>query len=499
MVDLTHIMNFTEIAIKKFFLLPMNNNFDKYKNEKSNYGRIKGSLYKPAVNNLKSDCCVNSKHIRHINGDSEGICFGKVKLLDLEAKLDISYISSNIIVCSYPISFSKENKNINRSLLYKKFYRNGFEDLIDYLNMEVGAGNWKIFNLKIEYKNNEDYTDDELYRIARQNAELPLLRGGWLDHQPPPLIHLFQSVAVLEAYLNYSSFNVAVIHCKMGKGRSGCLVVAYLMKHQNLSLKEALELFKTSRFKYGIIKGVTIKSQLRFLKYFEFINNLSRNEKDLNEILCLSNSKLKFKLTSFEIINPNYLFFGFNTGSCSSKSNYKDNYYFEIKLQTYNKNRDRLINIYCFDIYNKQTAVNSLDTDFATSSILSKIFSEDTTGALLDYSDIKICITIKATSNAMFSNTIKYFLEKKNKLTVSYWLNLYIESMLDSSYGGNGGPIYANNRLEENNGCVAIKRTSSVTVSFEEADNMSNKVGIFNSPKCILNLFEAFKITWSLI
>ncbi len=63
------------------------------------------------------------------------------------------------------------------------------------------------------------------------------------------------------------SNNAAVIHCKMGKGRSGCLVVGYLL-NITMTLQSALDVFKTTRFNYGLITGVTIKSQLRYLKYY---------------------------------------------------------------------------------------------------------------------------------------------------------------------------------------------------------------------------------------
>lgn len=543
MFDLTVIVNFTEIVIKKFFLLPMNNNFENYINEVTKNERLKTLISKRAVNNANSngETSINLKQIRDSNGNSDDICIETSKRDDLESKLDISYICSRILVCSYPICFSKENRDLNRSLLYKKYYRNGLQELVEFLNMEVGAGNWKLFNLKIEYKSNEDYTDDELYRIACQRSvlnsrerafqstttslslknshnetrifdntaskgnlnniislELPLLREGWLDHQPPPLLHLFESVALLAEFLKENTSNVAVIHCKMGKGRSGCLVVAYLIKYERLSLKEALSLFKTSRFKYGLIKGVTIKSQLRFLSYFEFVNKLQENRQNFDAISLLSNRKTKFKLASFEIINPSYLFFGFSYGNCISKRKDKDNYYFEVKLQTYNKNRDSLIDIYCFDIYNKNDEGNTSAIDKNIKSIIGKTISRDTNEAFFDYPDIKISITMKGIKSAIFANALKYLLEKNNGLTVSYWVNLYIETMQDSRYCGNFDTIYTNTSWKEHNGPVAVETESSVTIPFEEADNMSNKIGLFNSSNCVCKLFEAFKVTWSL-
>jgi hypothetical protein len=60
---------------------------------------------------------------------------------------------------------------------------------------------------------------------------------------------------------------VAVLQCKAGQGRSGTVMCAFLVAHYGLDWKEAVGIFIRSRMRRGFGSGVSIQSQLRYLRY----------------------------------------------------------------------------------------------------------------------------------------------------------------------------------------------------------------------------------------
>ncbi|ETN46117.1 uncharacterized protein HMPREF1541_00301 [Cyphellophora europaea CBS 101466] len=62
---------------------------------------------------------------------------------------------------------------------------------------------------------------------------------------------------------------VAVVHCKAGKGRSGTVSCSYLISEEGWKREDALERFTVRRMRAGFGQGVSIPSQLRYVRYVD--------------------------------------------------------------------------------------------------------------------------------------------------------------------------------------------------------------------------------------
>ncbi|KAH3743100.1 protein tyrosine phosphatase [Pelomyxa schiedti] len=154
--------------------------------------------------------------------------------------LDLSYITNRIIAMGYPATG------------FEAAVRNPYSEVLRFLNQMHGI-HYKVYNLCSER------TIDMLIS--------PVGIFPFSDHGAPPFELMEMFCKDCDAWLKEDPANIAAVHCKAGKGRTGVMICCYLMySGQVSSIDEALKHYATARTHDG--KGVTIPSQVRYVHYF---------------------------------------------------------------------------------------------------------------------------------------------------------------------------------------------------------------------------------------
>ena len=189
--------------------------------------------------------------------------------------LDLTYITPRIIAMGFP---SKSIEGIYRNPLdeVQKFFRKRHLD------------HYKIYNLCEE----KTYADD----LFQKQGYFP-----FKDHEAPPLNLMMPFCEDAKKYLDEDEKNIIAVHCKAGKGRTGTLIACLLMY---------MDVFKTSDEclqYYGMMrvanaKGVTIPSQIRYVKYFEKM----LNEKWQHPVEFVKRKITKIKMFSRPLFSKGY-------------------------------------------------------------------------------------------------------------------------------------------------------------------------------------------------
>ncbi|KAH9822670.1 hypothetical protein DFH28DRAFT_460870 [Melampsora americana] len=132
----------------------------------------------------------------------------KSRLVDQElgTDLDLSYITDRIIIMGYPASG------------LESLYRNRRKDVRRWLEARHDK-HYRIYNFCPRREN--EYEASYFHNQVR--------RFPFPDHHAPPLSMIPLFVHNISCFLDSATDNVAVIHCKAGKGRSGTMTVCYLM------------------------------------------------------------------------------------------------------------------------------------------------------------------------------------------------------------------------------------------------------------------------------
>ena len=159
--------------------------------------------------------------------------------------LDMSYITERVIGMGFP------------STGCESIYRNSLQETKSFLDKYHQE--YKIYNLCIE-KN----------RIYPKNnfSDKKVGLFPFNDHAPCPIKLILDFCVDICLYLSTNPRGVAAIHCKAGKGRTGVMIVCYLFfSGLCQTIDEALKHYAKQRTINN--KGVTIASQIRYIKYFE--------------------------------------------------------------------------------------------------------------------------------------------------------------------------------------------------------------------------------------
>ncbi|KAI5950346.1 TEP1 [Candida jiufengensis] len=170
----------------------------------------------------------------------------------LNLQLDLSYITPNLIVSSAPTTSYLES-----------WYRYPLKDLILFLNLRHGIDNWFLFNFRGE---DPGYSNEQ---VKDKVAHFP-----FPDHYPPILKIMMESTVAINDFLSLDQKNIAVLHCKAGKGRSGTICCAFLMydsiinKGQDIDIDQVISYYTSKRMRFFGGDGVSILSQRRYLKYW---------------------------------------------------------------------------------------------------------------------------------------------------------------------------------------------------------------------------------------
>ena len=159
--------------------------------------------------------------------------------------LDMSYITERVIGMGFPATGAET------------LYRNSLNDL--KLFLDRFHEEYKIYNLCIEKG-----------RIYKKElwGERKVGLFPFNDHAPCPIKLILDFCVDICLYLAANPKGVAAIHCKAGKGRTGVMIVSYLIFSGLChTTEEALAHYASQRTMNN--KGVTISSQIRYIKYFE--------------------------------------------------------------------------------------------------------------------------------------------------------------------------------------------------------------------------------------
>eukprot|EP00823_Brevimastigomonas_motovehiculus_P005559 TRINITY_DN4133_c0_g1_i1.p1 TRINITY_DN4133_c0_g1~~TRINITY_DN4133_c0_g1_i1.p1 ORF type:complete len:1108 (-),score=344.27 TRINITY_DN4133_c0_g1_i1:179-3502(-) len=159
--------------------------------------------------------------------------------------LDLVYITPQIIAMGFPAE----------SLA--GMYRNNMKDVQRFLGQRHGK-KYRVYNLCIE----------KGFQYDHSNFENRVACFPFSDHNPCFLNMIDEFCKDCKTWLSADRENVAAIHCKAGKGRTGLMIASYLLYDGVFPNADyALRYYAIKRTTNA--SGVTIPSQIRYVYYYD--------------------------------------------------------------------------------------------------------------------------------------------------------------------------------------------------------------------------------------
>jgi len=156
--------------------------------------------------------------------------------------LDLTYVTPRIIAMGFP------SENVEAA------FRNPMKEVLRFLD-SFHKDHYKVYNLCSE----RSYDPEKFYKRVECFP--------FDDHNAPPFDMILQFCQNVAHWLQEDEKNIAVIHCKAGKGRTGLMIAAWMVYSKEwATAKDALTFYAAMRT-YNQ-KGVTIPSQIRYVHYF---------------------------------------------------------------------------------------------------------------------------------------------------------------------------------------------------------------------------------------
>jgi len=231
-----------------------------YNKEKNNYNILNYKHFNDELKQIPFSLDPNNKNYYKANFLKHLVSKQKIRFQNSQYDLDLAYITNRVIAMGFP--------SIN---FYETFYRNSLTDIINFFNTVHKNKMIKIYNLCLEkeriYNKNIFYTNNN---NNNNNFKVSLFPS--LDHNPCSVKLILEFCIDIILFLTNNIESIAAVHCKAGKGRTGVMICSYLI-FSNLCENSEQAIKYYGKMRTLNEKGVTIPSQIRYIKYFEaFLN-----------------------------------------------------------------------------------------------------------------------------------------------------------------------------------------------------------------------------------